>query len=89
MKTRYKILIIGIIIISIILFLWSPSFFGQPECPSIINADGQCRSWSNWNWIYYNIIVREDYPYKQTMASHCPELALRQSLGLDLDKMCL
>jgi len=25
---------------------------------------------------------------EQTMASHCPELALRQSLGLDLDKMC-
>ena len=109
MKTRYKIVIFSIVIISILLFLQTPSIFGVSECADeimhkqwfdeIIPSSYDCRTWSNWDWIYYNIIERDDtkrigypgtgIPHDQTMAEHCPELALRQSLGLDLDKMCL
>lgn len=109
MKIRYRILIIGIVIIATLWLLWSPSIFGQKECNDElmhmqlfnepIPSGFDCRIWSTWDWIYYNIIERDNtkkigYPgtgisHYQTMAEHCPELALRQSLGLDLDKMCL
>lgn len=72
MKTRYKILIISIVIISIIWFLLSPSFFGQPECSScelieddfmICPDDYDCALWNNWEWIYSSIFVGDDsYP---------------------------
>lgn len=60
MKPRYKILIVGIIIISTIWFLQSPSFFGQPECLDLIiirgdgytSREGDCRNLNNLERIH-------------------------------------
>jgi hypothetical protein len=60
MKTRYKILIISIIIIIILLFLRAPLITGQPECNDEISSiDNDCNLWSNWDWIYYSIFERD------------------------------
>lgn len=57
MKNRYKILIIGIVIISVLLFLQAPSIMGQPECNGeIIHTDYSCSLWNNWNWIEYELL---------------------------------
>jgi len=42
--------------------------FGQPKCwNEIITYDGpntyvegDCKSWNNWDWIYYNIFEEKD-----------------------------
>jgi len=56
-RTRFKILIIGFVIISILLFLRAPLIIGQPECnDEIVSTDYDCRLWSNWNWIEIELL---------------------------------
>ena len=62
MKTRLLIIIsLGIFGFFALSFLLSPSIFGEPYCTDgRFNTD--CKSWNNWEWVYYNLSGYRDYP---------------------------
>lgn len=70
MKTRYKIFIIGIVIITSLMFLQAPSILGQPVC-----NDGDCDVWTNWDLIYYNIFepeyIEKKFGYPPPCGGYC------------------
>jgi len=62
MKTRLLIIMsLGIFGFFTLSFLLFPSIFGEPYCTDGgFNTD--CKSWNNWEWIYYNLSGYRDYP---------------------------